>query len=299
MTVSHDEAREIVRARFEPNRPDDFGTFCIDDREITENDELYVFRIGAWEFLIEDDISYAIIPGAVPAVYKRGGRVISLPHIPWDQPVTVSRPNPSPALFDAHRRALARASFPANRIRGSARTLHVYLVDLAEVRAVIGSHDEQRLSRVLAAAPAASLGNDDRRAARSEQALRAIFAGGPFTADFAEYYIDALESICDELSEDGGEVEFRLTDPHLPFAIECLATNLTNLDPFPDIPGLASSFNRARWNGWGHLSNQECASELEQWANYIPGDDDLGDHLVEWLRMSKAADKDLIGFWSG
>ncbi|QBS45312.1 hypothetical protein [Nocardia sp. CS682] len=99
MTVSYEQAREIVRAKYEPNWPDDFGTFCIDDRQITENDELYVFRIGVREYLVENNISYAIVPGTVPVVYKTDGRLDTLSSSVCDaRPSAVTRPNPSPAL---------------------------------------------------------------------------------------------------------------------------------------------------------------------------------------------------------
>jgi 5-formaminoimidazole-4-carboxamide-1-beta-D-ribofuranosyl 5'-monophosphate synthetase len=61
VTVSYEEAREIVRAHFEPGWID--GTFCLDDRSITENDEFYVFEVGAREYLVDGDFDYAIAGG--------------------------------------------------------------------------------------------------------------------------------------------------------------------------------------------------------------------------------------------
>jgi hypothetical protein len=57
MAVTYEEAREIVRARFEPGWT--HGTFCLDDRYVTETDEYYAFTIGAREFLVDGDRSSA------------------------------------------------------------------------------------------------------------------------------------------------------------------------------------------------------------------------------------------------
>lgn len=70
MAVSHEEAVEIVRARFEPGWT--HGTFCLDDRFIVENEEFYVFEVGAREDLIDGNPDYAVA-GGVPTVYKPDG----------------------------------------------------------------------------------------------------------------------------------------------------------------------------------------------------------------------------------
>lgn len=96
MAISYEQAREIVRARFEPGW--NFGTFCLDDRNIVENDEFWVFAIGAREHLIDKDKEYAIA-GGVTVVYKEDGRISSLPspEIAMD-PTIRSRPNPNPTV---------------------------------------------------------------------------------------------------------------------------------------------------------------------------------------------------------
>lgn len=96
MAVTYEQAREIVRTRFEPGWT--HGTFCLDDRVIGENDEFYVFNIGAHEFIVDGDDSYAIA-GGVPIVFKEDGRVESRPSamIATD-PSIRSRTNPSPTL---------------------------------------------------------------------------------------------------------------------------------------------------------------------------------------------------------
>lgn len=96
MTVTYEQAREIVRERFEPGWTQ--GTFCLDDREIVENDEFYVFSIGAREFIIDGDFDY-MIAGGVPIVYKSDGRVEGRASVDVAMDPTVRRrPNPNPTL---------------------------------------------------------------------------------------------------------------------------------------------------------------------------------------------------------
>lgn len=96
MTVSHDEAAEIIRARFEPGWT--HGTFCLDDRLIVENDEFYVFEVGAREYLVGNDMSYALY-GGVPVVFKSDGHVESRASVAIATDPTIrERPNPHPTL---------------------------------------------------------------------------------------------------------------------------------------------------------------------------------------------------------
>ncbi|WP_344954332.1 hypothetical protein [Actinomadura miaoliensis] len=76
--MTYEEAQEVVRERFE--RGWAHGTFCLDDRVIVENEEFYVFSIGAREFIIDGDDSYAIV-GGVPIAYKKGGQIGSRPSV--------------------------------------------------------------------------------------------------------------------------------------------------------------------------------------------------------------------------
>lgn len=96
MTISYEDARERVREHLEPGW--NHGTFCLDDREIRENDEFYVFNVGAREYLVGGDKSYALY-GGVTVVFKEDGRVGSLPspEVAMD-PTIRSRPNPNPTL---------------------------------------------------------------------------------------------------------------------------------------------------------------------------------------------------------
>lgn len=96
MPVTYAQAVEIVRDLFEPGWT--HGTFCIDDRYITENDEFYIVSVGAREFLVDKDLSYAII-GGTSIVFKSDGRVESRAsgELLTDQSLR-ERPNPAPTL---------------------------------------------------------------------------------------------------------------------------------------------------------------------------------------------------------
>jgi len=96
MTVSYHEARDIVMRAVASGW--DRGTFCLDDRFIVENDTFYAFAIGAREYLVDGDGSYAIV-GAVPVVRKEDGTLEWLPSpmVALD-PTLRSRPNPDSTL---------------------------------------------------------------------------------------------------------------------------------------------------------------------------------------------------------
>ncbi|MEV0080506.1 hypothetical protein AB0H58_29205 [Nocardia neocaledoniensis] len=92
--ISFAEAVEMVRARFEPTWS--VGTFCLDDREIVENDDFFFINIGAREFIVDENIDFAIA-GSVPAVDKGTGRISSVRSVDvaMDPTVRVSvNPNP-------------------------------------------------------------------------------------------------------------------------------------------------------------------------------------------------------------
>jgi hypothetical protein len=96
MAVTYEQAREIVRERFEPGWTN--GTFCLDDRMIVENDEFYVFNIDAYEFIVGGDVTFSTV-GGVTIVFKEDGRVESRPSVMIaTDPSIRSKPNPSPTL---------------------------------------------------------------------------------------------------------------------------------------------------------------------------------------------------------
>lgn len=94
MAVSYEDAVEIVRAHFEPGWT--HGTFCLDDRYIVENDEFYVFEVGAREDLVDGNPDYAVA-GGVPVVYKSDGHIESRASVTIAiDPTIRQRPNPHP-----------------------------------------------------------------------------------------------------------------------------------------------------------------------------------------------------------
>jgi hypothetical protein len=96
MSVTYEQAREIIRNHFQPGWK--HGTFCLDDRNIVENDDFYVFEVGAREFLVDGDGSYEAI-GGVSVVYKKDGSIGSLPSVAVAMDDSIRRKaNPNPTI---------------------------------------------------------------------------------------------------------------------------------------------------------------------------------------------------------
>ncbi|MGW7314685.1 hypothetical protein [Streptomyces sp. NPDC054865] len=96
MSTTYEDALNLVRSTLQPQWTP--GTFCLDDRTIVENDNMFVFAVGAREFLVDGDPSFSV-PGSVTVVYKADGRLDSLPSVQVATDPTVrSRPNPSPTF---------------------------------------------------------------------------------------------------------------------------------------------------------------------------------------------------------
>jgi hypothetical protein len=94
VTISYDEAKKIVVRVVSPTW--DHGTFCLDDRQITETDTAYVFRVGAREYIVDGDDSFAV-PGGIPVVRKADGTFEWLASVTVAMdPTARSRPNPDP-----------------------------------------------------------------------------------------------------------------------------------------------------------------------------------------------------------
>ncbi|WP_405135698.1 hypothetical protein [Nocardia sp. NBC_01388] len=99
MTTTYDQAFETIISHFRPKWS--HGTFYIDDQEIVETDELYVFKVGAREWLVDGDLSFAIA-GGIPVVYKDSGQLGSLPSVTVaTNPNVRMRPNPNPVFAAA------------------------------------------------------------------------------------------------------------------------------------------------------------------------------------------------------
>ena len=97
MAVTYEQARDIVRQELQPDWTR--GTFCVDDRAIFENDEMYVFNVGAREWFVDGDPAFRIRAGVLPVVYKEDGRLERLPSVTLAMDDSIQeRPNPSPTL---------------------------------------------------------------------------------------------------------------------------------------------------------------------------------------------------------
>jgi hypothetical protein len=98
MAITYAQALELARQAAEPEW--NLGTFCLDDREITEDDEVYVFTVGARELLVDGDEEYVTWGGAMPVVSKVDGTVEWQPWVVLmnSRPDLRSYPNPNPTL---------------------------------------------------------------------------------------------------------------------------------------------------------------------------------------------------------
>jgi hypothetical protein len=77
--VSYPQALAAVRQALQPSWED--GTFWLDDALIVEDGELYYFRVGPREWLVDGDVARARFGGAVAAVVKSSGQVIWVPEV--------------------------------------------------------------------------------------------------------------------------------------------------------------------------------------------------------------------------
>jgi hypothetical protein len=96
MAVSYEQARDIVRRATEPDW--DFGTYCLDDRVIVENDSIYAFVIGAREWIVDGHGDYRTY-GGLPVVAKADGVLSWLASVEIAADASLTRrPNPDPTL---------------------------------------------------------------------------------------------------------------------------------------------------------------------------------------------------------
>ena len=78
------------------------GTFCFDDREIEEDDEVFVFAVGPREDIVEGDPDFVRDGASVPLVYKETGQLDWLPQsVIYATHLDLRiRTNPSPVFFE-------------------------------------------------------------------------------------------------------------------------------------------------------------------------------------------------------
>lgn len=101
MAISYAQARDIVLAEVPPQWT--LGTFYLDEKTITEDDEIFVFVVAPRELLVDGDEEYRRDGAGFPIVFKEDGR------LEWDtwasmlieRPDLESRPNPDAPSPDA------------------------------------------------------------------------------------------------------------------------------------------------------------------------------------------------------
>jgi hypothetical protein len=101
MALTFDEAVDIAYREASELWKNNRGTLQIDDRNITEDDNVFIVRGGAREFLVDGDRSYLGYGGGLGVVEKTSGRLTC---VPWHllqqaHPNLRSRPNPNPRYF--------------------------------------------------------------------------------------------------------------------------------------------------------------------------------------------------------
>lgn len=107
-TVSYEQASEIVRAFYQSA---DWSWVGVDDREIVENDKLFVFSVLPRKVLINRDEHGLVLMGTVTVVHKADGRLERVhagafftrdsnrrDRARWGK-ATTRRPNPNPRLI--------------------------------------------------------------------------------------------------------------------------------------------------------------------------------------------------------
>ena len=94
MTITYEDALAVLLTQFAPRWV--HGTFYLDDKEIVETSDVYVFKVGAREYLVDGNTSFAFA-GDVPVVYKESGELGSLSsrEVAID-PTAHIRENPNP-----------------------------------------------------------------------------------------------------------------------------------------------------------------------------------------------------------
>jgi hypothetical protein len=71
MAVSYEEARDLVRAELAAEWS--IGTFWIDESRRAEDDTIFLFFVGAREFIVDGNLDFASVGTMVPVVTKSDG----------------------------------------------------------------------------------------------------------------------------------------------------------------------------------------------------------------------------------
>jgi hypothetical protein len=101
MAMTYEQAAELAYRAGAAAWDPEWGTFCFDDREITEDNEVYVFTSGPREAIVDHDPTFMRYGGGLPVVSKLDGGVKWHPWVVLmtTRPGLQSRRNPAPVYF--------------------------------------------------------------------------------------------------------------------------------------------------------------------------------------------------------
>jgi hypothetical protein len=92
--ITYREARALVATALARSWRE--GTFCIDDRQIIEDDDAFLFPVGPREQLVDGDQAYATFGGGVVAVVKSRREVVWVPEVRLIPRLASLRVRPNP-----------------------------------------------------------------------------------------------------------------------------------------------------------------------------------------------------------
>ena len=101
MTITYERAAAIVYNEASSEWDPSWGTFVLDDRDVVEDEEVFVFVVGSREMLVDMNPDFLMAGDRNGVVSKADG---SLTWVPWlfvqeEHPNLVERPNPNPRYF--------------------------------------------------------------------------------------------------------------------------------------------------------------------------------------------------------
>lgn len=101
MATTYEQAAKAVYDASIKEWEPSWGTFLLDDRDIIEDDEVFVFIVGAREMLIDMNPDFTTVGGGNGVVSKIDG---TLTRVPWifveeEHPNLVQYKNPHPIYF--------------------------------------------------------------------------------------------------------------------------------------------------------------------------------------------------------
>lgn len=101
MTLTYEQAADLAHRAGAAAWDSAWGTFCFDDRRITEDQEVYVFHGGPREDIVDNDRALLRVGAGLAVVNKETGAIERLPWVclMTTRPGLKSRPNPYPVYF--------------------------------------------------------------------------------------------------------------------------------------------------------------------------------------------------------